>query len=66
MIARRLRIAFLNVQAADEILPKVIQIMGDDLGWDEERRQVRHSLKIRRHAFRIFIRHVKLLEGKIF
>ena len=40
MIARRMRIAFLNVQAADEILPKVIQIMGDSLGWDEERRKV--------------------------
>jgi len=39
MIARRMRIAFLNVQAADEILPKVIQIMGDSLGWDEERRK---------------------------
>ena len=46
MIARRMRIAFLNVQAADEILPKVIQIMGDNLGWDEERRQVQHLLFI--------------------
>ena len=39
MIARRLRIAFLNVQAADETLPRVVQIMGDHLGWDEDRRK---------------------------
>eukprot|EP00112_Aurelia_sp_Birch-Aquarium-sp1_P008696 Seg1964.6 transcript_id=Seg1964.6/GoldUCD/mRNA.D3Y31 product="Glycerol-3-phosphate dehydrogenase mitochondrial" protein_id=Seg1964.6/GoldUCD/D3Y31 len=38
MIARRLRIAFLNVQAADEILPRVIEIMGNELGWDETKR----------------------------
>ena len=40
MIARRLRIAFLNVQAADEILPRVIEIMGNELGWDETKRVV--------------------------
>eukprot|EP00794_Sanderia_malayensis_P017819 gene17819-19597_t len=35
MIARRLRLSFLNVQAAEDILPKVVQIMGHELGWDE-------------------------------
>ena len=40
MIARRLRVSFLNVQAAEEILPKVITIMGNELGWSEARRAV--------------------------
>ncbi|XP_065052517.1 glycerol-3-phosphate dehydrogenase, mitochondrial-like [Rhopilema esculentum] len=39
MIGRRLRIAFLDVQAADEILPRVIEIMGEELGWDESKRK---------------------------
>jgi len=36
VIARRLRLSFLNVQAAEEALPTVIQIMSEELGWDEE------------------------------
>lgn len=35
MIARRLRLAFLNVQAAQEALPEIISIMAEELGWDE-------------------------------
>ncbi|CAH7676450.1 glycerol-3-phosphate dehydrogenase [Phakopsora pachyrhizi] len=33
VIARRTRLAFLNSQAALEVLPKVIDIMSDELGW---------------------------------
>uniref|UniRef100_A0A1B6E7D0 Glycerol-3-phosphate dehydrogenase n=1 Tax=Clastoptera arizonana TaxID=38151 RepID=A0A1B6E7D0_9HEMI len=35
MIARRLRLAFLNVQAAQEALPGVIDIMAEELKWNE-------------------------------
>lgn len=41
MIARRLRLAFLNVQAAQEALPKVIEIMAEELKWDEKEKEVR-------------------------
>ncbi|KAJ8983687.1 hypothetical protein NQ317_003476 [Molorchus minor] len=36
MIARRLRLAFLNVQAAQEALSDVITIMAEELNWSEE------------------------------
>ena len=39
VIARRLRLSFLNVQAAEEALPKVVKIMGDELGWNEGERK---------------------------
>ncbi|KAK1117562.1 glycerol-3-phosphate dehydrogenase [Melipona bicolor] len=41
MIARRLRLAFLNVQAAQEALPAIIDIMAEELHWtpDEKKRQ---------------------------
>jgi glycerol-3-phosphate dehydrogenase len=40
ILARRTRLAFLNVHAAEEALPKVIQIMARELGWSEARQQV--------------------------
>lgn len=44
VIARRTRLGFLNVQAADEALPRIVQIMGKELDWSQERRTVRsHS-----------------------
>ena len=33
---RRLRLSFLNVQAAEEALPGVVDIMAEELGWGEE------------------------------
>ena len=39
IIARRLRLSFLNVQAAEESLPTVVQIMGDELGWHKKERE---------------------------
>lgn len=43
MIARRLRLAFLNVQAAQEALPAIVDIMAEELGWskDEKERQIK-------------------------
>uniref|UniRef100_A0A0N5APN6 Glycerol-3-phosphate dehydrogenase n=1 Tax=Syphacia muris TaxID=451379 RepID=A0A0N5APN6_9BILA len=38
VIARRLRLAFLNTFAAHEVLPNVVEIMGNELGWDEAER----------------------------
>ncbi|CAH1286454.1 unnamed protein product [Diabrotica balteata] len=39
MIARRLRLAFLNVQAAQEALPDIVNIMAEELGWSEAEKQ---------------------------
>lgn len=33
ILARRTRLAFLNVTAAAEALPKIVEIMGKELGW---------------------------------
>jgi len=38
VIARRMRLAFLNAQAALESLPKVIDIMAGELKWDSKRK----------------------------
>jgi len=40
VIARRMRLAFLNAQAALESLPKVIDIMAAELKWDQKRQDV--------------------------
>lgn len=37
VLARRTRLAFLNAQAALEALPKIIDIMSDELKWDGKR-----------------------------
>uniref|UniRef100_A0A8C8R7T6 Glycerol-3-phosphate dehydrogenase n=1 Tax=Pelusios castaneus TaxID=367368 RepID=A0A8C8R7T6_9SAUR len=39
MISRRTRLAFLNVQAADEALPRMIDIMGKELHWSEQKKK---------------------------
>jgi len=39
ILARRTRMSFLNVLAADESLPRIIQIMGDELNWSKQKRQ---------------------------
>ncbi|XP_060724940.1 glycerol-3-phosphate dehydrogenase, mitochondrial isoform X1 [Tachysurus vachellii] len=38
MIARRTRLGFLNVQAADEALPRIVEIMAKELKWNEEKK----------------------------
>lgn len=40
VIARRTRLAFLNAQAALEALPTVIDLMGEELHWDKNRKEV--------------------------
>ena len=40
VMARRTRLAFLHVQAADEALPKIVEIMGNELKWTKAQRQV--------------------------
>lgn len=42
MIARRLRLSFLNSQAALEALPNVIEIMGDELKWNDAEKKVNY------------------------
>ena len=39
VLARRTRLSYLNARAALESLPRVIEIMSSELGWDEARKQ---------------------------
>ncbi|XP_038870262.1 glycerol-3-phosphate dehydrogenase, mitochondrial-like [Salvelinus namaycush] len=39
VIARRTRLGFLNVQAAEEALPRIVDIMGKQLTWSEQRKR---------------------------
>jgi glycerol-3-phosphate dehydrogenase len=38
VVARRTRLAFLNAQAALEALPRIIDLMGEELGWSKARK----------------------------
>ncbi|KAF8977616.1 mitochondrial glycerol-3-phosphate dehydrogenase [Entomortierella lignicola] len=40
VLARRLRLAFLNVHAAAEALPRIVEIMADELKWDKKRQEL--------------------------
>lgn len=40
ILARRTRLAFLSCQAAMDALPRVLELMGQELGWDEARTKV--------------------------
>ncbi|XP_076253715.1 glycerophosphate oxidase 1 isoform X2 [Rhynchophorus ferrugineus] len=44
MIARRVRLAFLNVQAAQEALPDIVNIMAEELGWSEAEKEKQTKL----------------------
>ncbi|NWT95576.1 GPDM protein, partial [Urocynchramus pylzowi] len=39
VISRRTRLAFLNVQAADEALPRIVDIMAKELNWCEQKKK---------------------------
>ncbi|KAK6485135.1 glycerol-3-phosphate dehydrogenase [Huso huso] len=39
IIARRTRLGFLNVQAAEEALPGIVEIMGKELKWSEQKKK---------------------------
>ena len=43
IIARRTRLAFCNVHAAEEALPRVIQIMAQELKWSKQQQEVKQS-----------------------
>uniref|UniRef100_G3T3Z6 Glycerol-3-phosphate dehydrogenase n=1 Tax=Loxodonta africana TaxID=9785 RepID=G3T3Z6_LOXAF len=40
MISRRTRLAFLNVQAAEEALPRIVELMGRELNWSDYKKEV--------------------------
>jgi glycerol-3-phosphate dehydrogenase len=40
VLARRLRLAFLNTYAAHEVLEEVVQIMAVELGWSDAEKRV--------------------------
>ena len=40
VLARRTRLAFTDVHAAKEALPRIVDIMGEELGWNEQRKKV--------------------------
>jgi glycerol-3-phosphate dehydrogenase len=44
ILGRRTRLAYLNSTAAKLALPRVVEIMGDQLGWDEARRLREHEM----------------------
>ncbi|KAJ8019659.1 Glycerol-3-phosphate dehydrogenase, mitochondrial [Holothuria leucospilota] len=44
VIARRTRLAFLNVQATEEALPRITEIIGQELGWSKARKQEEMAL----------------------
>jgi len=38
-VARRSRLSFLNAEATVESLPRIIDLMGEELGWDKKRKE---------------------------
>jgi len=44
VLARRTRLAFLNVRAAYDAAPRIVEIMAEELNWSKERQKV-FSLK---------------------
>ena len=40
VLARRTRLAFLDVQAAEEAIPRIAEIMAKELNWNKSRRKV--------------------------
>jgi len=44
ILARRTRLAFLNVRAAEEALPRVIELMSRELGWTKQKQKVLSQL----------------------
>lgn len=40
IIARRTRLSFCNVHAAQEALPRIVEIMAEELKWSKAKQQV--------------------------
>lgn len=47
VLARRTRLSFLNAQAALQALPRVIDIMGEELSWSEARKETEWAESVR-------------------
>nr|CAD7437885.1 unnamed protein product [Timema bartmani] len=43
VIARRLRLSFLNVQAAHEALPGIIEVMSEELNWSNDEKKEKYN-----------------------
>ena len=43
VLARRTRLAFLDVQAAEEAIPRIAEIMAKELNWNKSRRKLRYD-----------------------
>ncbi|KAF6024692.1 hypothetical protein EB796_017014 [Bugula neritina] len=43
IVARRTRLAFLNVAAAEQAVPKIVEIMGRELGWSKQKCKEEHE-----------------------
>ncbi|XP_077997220.1 glycerol-3-phosphate dehydrogenase, mitochondrial-like [Glandiceps talaboti] len=39
VLARRTRLAFLNVQAAEDVTPRIVELMAKELGWSKQRQK---------------------------
>lgn len=39
VVARRVRLSFLNVEAAQEVLPKIVDIMAEELKWSNKKKE---------------------------
>ena len=40
VLARRTRLSFINVHAAQEALPRIVDIMAEELKWSNDRKKV--------------------------
>lgn len=52
VLARRTRLAFVDLAAAEAALPRVVALLADELGWDDARCDAMHTAALRelRHA----------------
>jgi glycerol-3-phosphate dehydrogenase len=57
VVSRRMRLAFLDTKAALNVLPKIEDIMGQELGWSAERREMEHSNAIQ--YLKTMVSHVR-------
>lgn len=46
VLSRRLRLSFLNVAAAEEALPRVVDIMAEELSWSKAEKQRQTDMAI--------------------
>lgn len=54
VVARRMRLAFLNTYAAEEALPKIVELMAKELKWDAKEQKVK-QIFLRRALFSTFV-----------